>query len=233
MPLATIHRKLPLVAISKAEMVALKSGSDLKIAQITETSFAAANPNYLEVPAHPTHGITIEFIQAISLDTPGALRLRLQRPGFMTQPGTITGVVIVGVSGGMAGSGTLTFTFVGTLLSWQAPGVGAPGVAQNVGAGGVFELDGGAGSGQTLRVVVTAGGLPGANQVNVLVITETDDLIPVTLVPADEDVFIQLMTPLFIDRNVRVVFELVGLANGDDYSIFVALYRWRPATLSS
>lgn len=91
---------------------------------------------------------------------------------FATQPVNITGVAIVSVSTTAAdGAGTLSFTFVGTLLDWQAPGAGAPGPAQNVGAGGTFVLDGGDGS--TITVKVVGASLPGANQVDAITISTT------------------------------------------------------------
>lgn len=91
---------------------------------------------------------------------------------FATQPVNCTGVAITAVSSNTTdGNGTLSFTFVGTLLDWQAPGAGAPGAAQNVGAGGTFVLDGGDGS--TITVMVTAGALPGADQSDTIAITTT------------------------------------------------------------
>jgi len=69
------------------------------------------------------------------------------------------------------GNGTLAFVAAGTLLSWQAPGAGAPGAAQDVHLGGTFVLDGG--DGTTLTVDVTAGSLPGINQSDTIVISTT------------------------------------------------------------
>ena len=91
---------------------------------------------------------------------------------FSGQPINVTGVSISVIgSTTVDGNGTLSFTFVGTLLAWQAPGAGAPGAAQNVGAGGTFTLAGGDGS--TITVVVVAGSLPGVNQSDVITITTT------------------------------------------------------------
>lgn len=76
-----------------------------------------------------------------------------------SQPTNITGVVITAVDPATTvGAGTMTFTAIGTLLDWQAPGAGAPGAAQNVGAGGNFTLAGG--DGTTIDVTVTALSLP-------------------------------------------------------------------------
>jgi len=91
---------------------------------------------------------------------------------YASSPANITGVSIIGVSNNTAdGIGTLSFTAVGTLLAWQAPGAGAPGPAQNVGAGGTFVLAGGDGS--TITVEVVAGSLPVGNQVDNITISTT------------------------------------------------------------
>jgi hypothetical protein len=86
---------------------------------------------------------------------------------LIPQPVNVTGVVIIDHGTTNDGTGTLAFTFVGTLLSWQAPTVGSPGPAVNVGAGGTFTLFGG--DAQTfIRVTVTGGSLPGSNQSDVV-----------------------------------------------------------------
>lgn len=91
------------------------------------------------------------------------------------QPTTVTGVEVTAVDPATTpGTGTLTFVAVGTLLSWQAPGAGAPGAAQNVGAGGPFTLAGG--DGTTIDVLVTAVNLPAGDEADVLTIS-ADDLV--------------------------------------------------------
>lgn len=88
---------------------------------------------------------------------------------YATQPTNISGVTIGAVSSTTAeGTGTLTFTFVGLLLTWQAPGevAGAP-VA--VGGGGAFVLT--SGGGTAIAVTVIAGSLPVANQSDSIIIT--------------------------------------------------------------
>lgn len=90
-------------------------------------------------------------------------------------PITVTGVLISGADPVTAvGVGTLAFVAIGTLLSWQAPGAGAPGAAQNVGAGGVFTLAGGDGS--TIDVFVTAGSLPAGDESDPITVF-ADDLV--------------------------------------------------------
>lgn len=143
MPLAAIFRKVVQPAMSKGEMEAIRNVSDLKIASLINTAFNVVTPDYLEVPAHATHGLAIEFIQIVSLNTPCSLQLRLQRTG------------------------------------------------------------------------------------------EPDEVVTLSLVPVGRDIFVQFPTTLFIDRNVRTIFEVIGLLAGDDYSIFASVFRWRPATLSS
>ena len=81
----------------------------------------------------------------------------------------ITGVSITGIADSTSeGTGTLTFTLAGTLLSWQAPGE-AVGADVAVGAGGFFTLISGGGS--TLQVFVITASLPGGNQTDSVVIT--------------------------------------------------------------
>lgn len=88
-----------------------------------------------------------------------------------TQPVNITGVTITAVDPATAiGTGTLDFTFVGTLLKWKAPGSGVFGAAQNVGAGGAFTLAGG--DGTTIDVTVVAGSLPGSNKSDIITVSE-------------------------------------------------------------
>lgn len=85
-------------------------------------------------------------------------------------PINITGTVITAVSASTpAGTGTLTYTTGGTLMSWQAPGAGAPGAAQNVGGGGTFVLAGGDGS--TISVTIISASLPASDKVDSIVIT--------------------------------------------------------------
>lgn len=81
---------------------------------------------------------------------------------YASAPQNVTGVRITAVDSGTAeGVGTLTWTLVGTFLSWQAPGE-AVGGNVNVGGGGAFVLTSGGGS--TLGIFVIAGSLPAANQ---------------------------------------------------------------------
>jgi hypothetical protein len=87
------------------------------------------------------------------------------------QPVNITGVEITAVDPATpTGTGTMTFTAAGTLLDWQAPGAGAPGAAQNVGAGGSFTLDGG--DGTTIDVDVVALNLPAGDESDEILISE-------------------------------------------------------------
>jgi len=74
--------------------------------------------------------------------TPG---IRILRANALTTPGT----------------GSLTFTLAGTLLTWTAPG-GSAGTPVNIAAGGDFALPGSAAN-THLYVRVTAGSLPGSN----------------------------------------------------------------------
>ncbi len=62
-----------------------------------------------------------------------------------------------------AGTGTLAYTASGTTLTWKAPGSSTAGAAVNVGAGGNFLLSDGVDTTKKIRVVVTAGSLPGSN----------------------------------------------------------------------
>lgn len=227
-----IPRKLLGAAISEAEAAALGALSELKTVSLVETNFSAAAPDFLAVPANAVSGLVLQGLTAVSLDANAQLRLRLQRDGFLAaQPAAVTGVTIAGVAGGRAGAGTLQFTAIGTLLAWQAPGAAGFGAGVDVSLGGVFELDGGAGGGpQTLRVVVDGAAIPGGDQSDAVTVVEVDDLIPLVLLPQDEPVVLEMPVPLVVDRNTRVIFEVLGLSTGNDYSLAANCYRWVPVT---
>lgn len=234
MPDVSIYRKVVGPAISKGEAAALRALSDLKVASLIETNYAVAAPDFLQVPASTSQGLAIEYIHCVSLNNPATLQLRLQRIPFVgMQPQHVTGVTLVRATGGRAGQGTLTYTAAGTLLAWQGPGADTAGAAQNVGAGGTFDLAGGTVGGvpigQTLRVTVSAPGLPAGNASNVITILDVDELIPVALVPTGRSLWVPFKSPLFIDRNVLTTFEVNGLLAGNDYSIYASVFRWRPA----
>jgi len=90
---------------------------------------------------------------------------------YSSQPINVTGVTITGVSSNTAsGTGTLAFTFVGTLLTWTPPG-GSAGAGVNVGGGGSFTLFGGGGSPPSITVEVISASLPGSNQSDSITIT--------------------------------------------------------------
>ena len=90
---------------------------------------------------------------------------------YASQPITVTGVSITGVSSNTAaGTGALAFTFVGTLLTWTPPG-GAIGPAVNVGGGGTFTLLGGGGSPPSITVEVISASLPGSDKSDSITIT--------------------------------------------------------------
>lgn len=89
------------------------------------------------------------------------------------QPENVTGVLIKAVSDDtLSGTGTLTFTFSGTTLEWEAPSAGTPGAAQDVSSGGTYVLDGGDGS--TIRVDVSASGIPTADESDSIEITRDE-----------------------------------------------------------
>lgn len=83
----------------------------------------------------------------------------------MVQPSNVTGVTVhYAGSACAAGNGTLTFTAVGTTLTWTPSG-GAAGAAVNVGAGGRFTLPNAAANSE-LVITVDAASLPVANQID-------------------------------------------------------------------
>lgn len=80
-----------------------------------------------------------------------------------TQPVNVTGVTVHHASNDCTtGLGTLEFTAVGTTLEWTPQG-GTSGTPVDVSAGGNFTLLGG-GGGKSVRVTVTAAGLPVGNE---------------------------------------------------------------------
>ncbi len=80
-----------------------------------------------------------------------------------TQPANITGVTVAHAESTCpTGNGTLSFTAVGTLLSWQASGDTA-GAGVDVSAGGTFTLQSGT-AGAALTVTVAQASLPGTDQ---------------------------------------------------------------------
>lgn len=74
----------------------------------------------------------------------------------------VTGVVIDDAMGNAAGNGTLSFTFSGTTLEWQAFGDGTPGTAIDVSTDGKYAIQ--SSGGGFLLVTVTAASLPGSDQ---------------------------------------------------------------------
>lgn len=80
-----------------------------------------------------------------------------------TQPVNVTGVTVnYAAADCTSGNGTLTFVAVGTTITWTPQG-GVAGAPVNIGAGGVFTVEGG-GGGKSVNLSVTAGALPVANQ---------------------------------------------------------------------
>jgi hypothetical protein len=84
--------------------------------------------------------------------------------GFANQPTNITGATITGYSANTPRgiTGTLTFTKVGNLLTWKAPGEATAGAAVCITAGGFVQLYSSGGSSITLLVVPLS--LPAGNQ---------------------------------------------------------------------
>lgn len=102
---------------------------------------------------------------------------------YASAPINVTGVTITAVSAGTSeGTGTLTFTLAGTLLSWQAPGE-AVGADVAVGAGGFFTLT--SGSGSTLQVFVISASLPLGNQADSITITSLYSQVVARLTAVD------------------------------------------------
>lgn len=91
------------------------------------------------------------------------------------QPTNVTGVTMnYAESTCTAGAGTLSFTFAGKLLSWQAQGDGTPGATVDVTAGGRFTLQSGTAA-HSVDVTVGAPALPGSDK------TDTDITVHATL----------------------------------------------------
>lgn len=108
------------------------------------------------------------FTSVLELRTLGFwLKLLLGAPttgkAVTVQPVNVTGVTVnYAESACPTGAGTLTYTHIGTTLTWAAQGQSA-GTAVNVSAGGNFTLQS-SGANSSINVWVAASALPGANQ---------------------------------------------------------------------
>lgn len=99
----------------------------------------------------------------------GALGAPVTGKAVTSQPVNVTGLTVHYASADCtAGNGTLTYTAIGTTITWTPQG-GAAGAPVNIGAGGNFTLLGG-GGGKSVRITVVAASLPVGDQIDAAIV---------------------------------------------------------------
>lgn len=138
------------------------------------------NSVFFDTASHPRtqvmfHANTISLAAAACSYNPQKVQSAVS-----VQPTNITGVTINRFSGDTpAGTdGTLSYTFAGASLTWQAPGESTPGPAQGIGGTGGYILT--ADGGSTITIYVDAGSLPGTSQVDSDIVVFSTTTIPIT-----------------------------------------------------
>jgi hypothetical protein len=116
----------------------------------------------------------------------GAKSSEIVRSKTCSAPSNVTGVTILDAPGSSNGSGTLSYTASGTLLTWTPAG-GSASVAVNVGTDGRYALKGvnaGATDGY-LFVSVTAASLPGSNVTDTITVASAVNKMWEDILPAE------------------------------------------------